>query len=235
MYGRLSVEECPKIPGPTAWRRYPAGSPRSWRPPDLRMRTRWPRCPSRCTTRPRRPTAARWSCSGAPATTSPTGPTGSSRCAGATGWTCPASRTPGRRRRPRSPATNSSSSVGRTPSNWSPRPRSSTEARGPMPPLRSGVGGVDQVGGHADAARKLWRHLHRRPDRGRRWARNRRRCSTWSRCTTSPTGSGPRWPPCRRTSPEVVATVANTVYCIGGANRPTHEGPIATVEALDFK
>jgi serine/threonine-protein kinase PknK len=33
---------------------------------------------------------------------------------------------------------------------------------------------------------------------------------------------------------EVVATVANTVYVIGGANRPTHEGPIATVEALDF-
>ena len=34
---------------------------------------------------------------------------------------------------------------------------------------------------------------------------------------------------------EVVATVGNTVYCIGGANRPTHEGPIATVEALNFK
>ena len=34
---------------------------------------------------------------------------------------------------------------------------------------------------------------------------------------------------------EVVAMVGNTVYCIGGANRPTHEGPIATVEALDFK
>ncbi len=33
---------------------------------------------------------------------------------------------------------------------------------------------------------------------------------------------------------EVVATVGNTVYCIGGANRPTHEGPIATIEALDF-
>jgi N-acetylneuraminic acid mutarotase len=33
---------------------------------------------------------------------------------------------------------------------------------------------------------------------------------------------------------EVVATVGNTVYCIGGADRPTHEGPTATVEALDF-
>ena len=33
---------------------------------------------------------------------------------------------------------------------------------------------------------------------------------------------------------EVVASVGNTVYCIGGANRPTHEGPVATVEALDF-
>jgi hypothetical protein len=33
---------------------------------------------------------------------------------------------------------------------------------------------------------------------------------------------------------EVVATVADTVYAIGGANRPTHEGPVATVEALDF-
>ncbi|KLO25352.1 hypothetical protein, partial [Mycobacterium haemophilum] len=27
----------------------------------------------------------------------------------------------------------------------------------------------------------------------------------------------------------------NTVYCIDGANRPTHQGPIATVEALDFR
>jgi serine/threonine-protein kinase PknK len=33
---------------------------------------------------------------------------------------------------------------------------------------------------------------------------------------------------------EVVATVGNTVYVIGGANHPSHEGPIATVEALDF-
>jgi serine/threonine protein kinase/N-acetylneuraminic acid mutarotase len=33
---------------------------------------------------------------------------------------------------------------------------------------------------------------------------------------------------------EVVATVGDTVYVIGGANRPTHEGPAATVEALDF-
>ena len=33
---------------------------------------------------------------------------------------------------------------------------------------------------------------------------------------------------------EVVATVGNTVYVIGGAARPSHEGPIATVEALDF-
>ena len=34
---------------------------------------------------------------------------------------------------------------------------------------------------------------------------------------------------------EVVATVGNTVYVIGGANRPTHEGAVATVEALDFE
>jgi serine/threonine-protein kinase PknK len=34
---------------------------------------------------------------------------------------------------------------------------------------------------------------------------------------------------------EAVATVGNTVYAIGGAKRPTHERPIATVEALDFK
>jgi N-acetylneuraminic acid mutarotase len=33
---------------------------------------------------------------------------------------------------------------------------------------------------------------------------------------------------------EVVATVGDAVYVIGGANRPTHEGPVATVEALDF-
>jgi N-acetylneuraminic acid mutarotase len=33
---------------------------------------------------------------------------------------------------------------------------------------------------------------------------------------------------------EVVATVGNTVYCIGGANKPTHEGATATVSALDF-
>ena len=32
-----------------------------------------------------------------------------------------------------------------------------------------------------------------------------------------------------------VATVGNTVYCIGGANRPTREGPLAAVEALDFR
>jgi len=33
---------------------------------------------------------------------------------------------------------------------------------------------------------------------------------------------------------EAVATVGNTVYVIDGANRPMHEGAIATVEALDF-
>ncbi|WP_319453757.1 MULTISPECIES: protein kinase domain-containing protein [unclassified Mycobacterium] len=33
---------------------------------------------------------------------------------------------------------------------------------------------------------------------------------------------------------QVVAAVGSTVYCIGGAGRPSHEGPIATVEALDF-
>jgi hypothetical protein len=33
---------------------------------------------------------------------------------------------------------------------------------------------------------------------------------------------------------EVVATVGNTVYVIGGANRPSHEGSISPVEALDF-
>lgn len=33
---------------------------------------------------------------------------------------------------------------------------------------------------------------------------------------------------------QVVAAVGSTVYCIGGADRPTHEGPVAVVEALDF-
>ncbi|MCV7280751.1 protein kinase [Mycolicibacterium flavescens] len=33
---------------------------------------------------------------------------------------------------------------------------------------------------------------------------------------------------------QVVAAVGSAVYCIGGADRPTHEGPVATVEALDF-
>jgi len=33
---------------------------------------------------------------------------------------------------------------------------------------------------------------------------------------------------------EVVAAVGNTVYVIGGANRPTHEGPVATIDALEF-
>jgi hypothetical protein len=33
---------------------------------------------------------------------------------------------------------------------------------------------------------------------------------------------------------QVVAAVDSAVYCIGGADRPSHEGPIATVEALDF-
>ncbi|MDT5337407.1 MAG: hypothetical protein QOD90_2912, partial [Mycobacterium sp.] len=32
----------------------------------------------------------------------------------------------------------------------------------------------------------------------------------------------------------VVATVGDTVYCIGGANRPSHEGGVGTIEALDF-
>ncbi|OBK27131.1 Kelch repeat-containing protein, partial [Mycobacterium asiaticum] len=33
---------------------------------------------------------------------------------------------------------------------------------------------------------------------------------------------------------EAVATVGRTIYVIGGANRPSHEGGTATVEALDF-
>jgi N-acetylneuraminic acid mutarotase len=33
---------------------------------------------------------------------------------------------------------------------------------------------------------------------------------------------------------EVVATVGNTMYVIGGANRPSHDGGISTVEGLDF-
>lgn len=33
---------------------------------------------------------------------------------------------------------------------------------------------------------------------------------------------------------EAVDAVGLTVYVIGGADRPTHEGPVATVEALDF-
>lgn len=33
---------------------------------------------------------------------------------------------------------------------------------------------------------------------------------------------------------EVVAAVGDSVYVIGGADRPTHEGPVAVVEALDF-
>jgi serine/threonine protein kinase/N-acetylneuraminic acid mutarotase len=33
---------------------------------------------------------------------------------------------------------------------------------------------------------------------------------------------------------EVVAAVGSTVYCIGGADRPTHESAVANVEALDF-
>jgi N-acetylneuraminic acid mutarotase len=33
---------------------------------------------------------------------------------------------------------------------------------------------------------------------------------------------------------QVVAAVGSTLYCIGGADRPTHESAVATVEALDF-
>lgn len=33
---------------------------------------------------------------------------------------------------------------------------------------------------------------------------------------------------------DAVAAVGSTVYVIAGADRPTHEGPVATVEALDF-
>ncbi|MGE5694966.1 MAG: DUF1668 domain-containing protein [Candidatus Sericytochromatia bacterium] len=46
----------------------------------------------------------------------------------------------------------------------------------------------------------------------------------WIKLTPLPT-------PCHA---EVVATVGNTVYVIGGANRPTHESAVATTEALDF-
>jgi serine/threonine-protein kinase PknK len=34
---------------------------------------------------------------------------------------------------------------------------------------------------------------------------------------------------------EAVAAVGQAVYCIGGADRPSHEGPIASVEVLDFR
>jgi N-acetylneuraminic acid mutarotase len=33
---------------------------------------------------------------------------------------------------------------------------------------------------------------------------------------------------------QVVAAVGSTVYCMGGADRPTHESAVASVEALDF-
>jgi serine/threonine protein kinase/N-acetylneuraminic acid mutarotase len=33
---------------------------------------------------------------------------------------------------------------------------------------------------------------------------------------------------------QVVVAVGSTLYCIGGADRPTHESPVAIVEALDF-
>jgi hypothetical protein len=33
---------------------------------------------------------------------------------------------------------------------------------------------------------------------------------------------------------QVVAAVDTTLFCIGGADRPSHEGPVATVEALEF-
>lgn len=33
---------------------------------------------------------------------------------------------------------------------------------------------------------------------------------------------------------EAVVADGSTVYCIAGANRPTHEGPVPTIEALDF-
>lgn len=33
---------------------------------------------------------------------------------------------------------------------------------------------------------------------------------------------------------EAVVAVGSALYCIGGADRPTHEGPVPTVEALDF-
>ncbi len=66
-------------------------------------------------------------------------------------------------------------------------------------------------------------------------ARNRRACWPRSRCTTSPMGNGPRLAPINTpVHGQVVAAVGSTVYCIGGADRPTHESAVATVEALDF-
>ena len=67
-------------------------------------------------------------------------------------------------------------------------------------------------------------------------ARNRRACWPRSRCTTSPAGKWTTLAPINTpVHGEVVAAAGSTVYCIGGADRPTHEGPVATVEALDFK
>ena len=66
-------------------------------------------------------------------------------------------------------------------------------------------------------------------------ARNRRACWPRSRCTTSPAGSGRTLAPIDTPRHgQAVAAVGSTVYCIGGADRPSHEGPVATVEALDF-
>ena len=88
-------------------------------------------------------------------------------------------------------------------------------------------GDMGQAGGHADSARQLRRRVHRRPDRRRRWrgtdaraghgrdVRHRRREMDGTRADAE-----------RRVTAEVVAAVGSTVYCIGGADRPTHEGAV---------
>ena len=59
------------------------------------------------------------------------------------------------------------------------------------------------------------------------WARSRSTTSPKVKWISSPPMPTPR-------HGEVVATVGNTVYVIGGANRSSHEGGTSTVEALDF-
>jgi Kelch motif len=179
---------------------------------------------------------------GAPATTSRKPRTRCSRCVKVSGWSYRASSTPGQRRRQRSLVTSSWLLGVRTISSSSRRPKCSTESPGIRQPTcrprantllrcRTASTCTRWAGGSSQPTRT--------PRRLSGSTRNPGNGSSWWTCRLRAEATAPRTstvitPMRTPRHGEVVAAVGSTVYCIGGADRPTHEGPVSTVEALDF-